>query len=929
MRNMCRAIGIVFLLILSLPGQTLAGFDTSYSKDAFSKSPAPVYLSTERPWVWWFWMGNVVTENSIDSDLWSFHKSGFGGVTIISTYGVKGFENREIAFRSPRWYSMVGYTIKEARSLDMGVNLAFSSAWPYGGPGVTKEMAAKMIKRYESFNSQGGQFSKQIINEPEKEFVIAVSAISPTNDFIDLTSSVSSDGILKTDLPSGHWVVHVLIGANTGQYVKRSAPGGEGRVLDPFNAKAAKKYMNGFDSGMQSLKGLGSALNDSYEIYGADFTGDLLTEFKRRRGFSLVPYIQYLTDTIHSEIQRRVLCDYRETIADLLMDGFIKSWSKWTRGRNITTTEQAHGAPGNILDMYGAADIPQTESFGPSHFNIPGVTTDKDIVRDKYKWPDKLMFKFASSAANVNGRKLCSAETATWLTNHFKLALSQLKPQVDELFVGGINHIMLISAANSPKDVSFPGWVYYPAPDFGRFSSFYNYLPDFSTYVSRCQHLLQKTQPDNDILVYWPVYDYWSEAKSDLGILVTFNHVPTKWGDEFPFSNTIKTLWKSGYSFDYISDKQIAKLSVKDKNIVTSGGTKYKVILIPPCKRMPIETSKKLIELAQKGVKIIFEKQVPNDVPGWNRLDARLTMLAAQQRSLQTFKNVNISNDIISDLYKVGCAKEEFYSKGLEFIRKNNNAGGKLYYVANLDSIFKSGFVKLGTHFKSITIYDPLTGKSSRPIVEERGDGKYIYLEILPGQSLFLKTDSRNPEATKPFNYFNSTKSFPIQSSWNINFEKGAPFTPTPIKTSQLTSWTELPDTSAWYFSGTANYQTRFDMPSDLKDKDIIRIKMTDLREMATIYLNGHFVGKMWSIPDVLDIKRSYFKIKDNKLSVRVTNLSTNRIIWMDKQKIPWKTFYIADPVKRTFDASGWKLQPSGIIGQVLLTGINTIKKDH
>ena len=912
MKRVCRGLYIVFFLVLfeSITAQTA---DYTLSNDT-------TFSISERPWIWWFWLGNIVSEKSIDEDLQSFQRSGFGGVTIISTYGVSGFEQRQILFRSREWYRMVGYTIKKAKSLHMGVDLAFSSAWPYGGPGVTKETGAKMLKRDTSFNTTGGQFTRQIINNKEKEFVIAASAISSNNDFINLASSVSADGIINIILPPGNWVVHVLVGANTEQQVKRSSPGGEGLVLDPFNVSATEVYMQGFDTGIGSLRGIRSAFNDSYEIYGADFTKKIMTEFEKRRGYSLLPYFQYLLDTIPSEIQQRILCDYRQTIAELLLDGFIKPWIKWNKERDIKTTEQAHGSPGNLLDLYATADIPQTESFGPSHFNIPGVRTDKDIKRERYKWPDKLMFKFASSAANISGRNLCSAETATWLTNHFRMALSQLKPQVDELFIGGINHIMLISATNTPKDVAFPGWVYYPAPDFGRYAPFYNYLPDFSNYVTRCQHLLQNTQPDNDILVYFPIYDYWSEADKDLGVLTAFNHIPTKWGDQFPFSNTIKTLWANGYSFDYISDKQIQQLSVQGKDIITSGGNKYKVILIPACKHMSVETSEKLLQLAQQGVDIVFEKQVPNDVPGWNKLNDRLSVLASQQETLRTFKNVHESKDIVTDLHEMGCTKEEFYSKGLEFIRKNKR-DGKLYFVANLDSVFKRGMIKIGTGFKSIEIYDPLTGRFSVPIVEDKGKDKYVYLEILPGQSFFLKTSNINSKSLKSNTYFDKGSSFQLQSIWNISFEKGAPFIPAAMQRKKLISWTESSDTAAQYFSGTANYETTFDLPAALNASDMIRMDIADLREMATIYLNGRFLGKMWSVPYVFDIKKSFFKTKNNKLSIRVTNLSTNRIIWMDKYKIPWKTFYIADPVKKVFDASDWELQPSGIIGDIRLTG--------
>ena len=78
---------------------------------------------------------------------------------------------------------------------------------------------------------------------------------------------------------------------------------------------------------------------------------------------------------------------------------------------------QAHGSPANILDLYGASDMPETEGT--------------EIQR----------FKWATSAAHVAGRRLVSAEAATWLGEHFRVRLAEVKTTVDQFFVAGVNHI--------------------------------------------------------------------------------------------------------------------------------------------------------------------------------------------------------------------------------------------------------------------------------------------------------------------------------------------------------------------------------------------------------------------------------------------------------------------------------------------------------
>ena len=880
------------------------------------------YTKEEKPWVWWFWMGNIVTHESIQATLQSFQHSGFGGVTIISTYGVKGFEKSAIPFRSNDWFKQVSFAIHKAAELGMGVDLAFSSAWPYGGPSVTMENAAKKLKGDDTFYSGGGELNMDLLKarrhdkDRMHDFVVAAAAFSGYS-VRDLTPNVSPAGILHTQLPKAEWNIQVLYAAPTMQMVKRSSPGGEGLVLDPFSPQATLSYLKGFDSTADKLKGVRSAFNDSYEVYGADYTPGLFQAFQDKRGYSLVPYFHLLFDSSSSGMRERVLCDYRETMAELLEQGFVNTWIGWNRAHHFQSTEQAHGSPGNLLDLYGAADIPQTESFGPSHFNIPGVRTDPDVKRDRIKWPDKLMFKFASSAAHVNGRTLCSAETATWLTNHFRLALSQLKPQVDELFVSGVNHIMLISATNTPRNVDFPGWVFYPAPDFGSYAPFYNYLPSLSAYVSRCQHYLQQSTPDNDILVYFPVYDYWSEAPADLGVLAGFDQVPTRWGDHFGFSSTIKNLWKNGFSFDYISDRQIKQLTVSNGQLVSSGNNRYKVILIPSCHRIPTATMESLLLLARQGVPVLFEDSIPADVPGWNNLNGRRMRLRELTRQMSSLPNVRYCHDITTELLKEGCIKESFQANGLQFIRKNYK-DGKLYFIANLDSTFNRGRLKLGTAFESLLLIDPLSGKEFQPHVETKDGSKWVDLELFPGQSCLLLTNS-SQDAQDKFPYINKEQEIRIKGNWKIQFEKNGFMSPPPMFTRELKSWTDTKDSATRYFCGTAIYSTQFDLPEDWKPAGISSIEVSGLRDMAEITINGHLLGKTWSVPFILQVNNRYLRKKRNQLIIRVTNLSTNHIIWMDRQHIPWKTFYIADPSKPVFDASGWELQPSGITGAVRL----------
>jgi hypothetical protein len=69
----------------------------------------------------------------------------------------------------------------------------------------------------------------------------------------------------------------------------------------------------------------------------------------------------------------------------------------------------------------------------------------------------------------------------------------------------------------------------------------------------------------------------------------------------------------------------------------------------------------------------------------------------------------------------------------------------------------------------------------------------------------------------------------------------------------------------------------------------------------------------------VINIDSKLIKAKENKLRVEIRNLDANRIIWMDRRKIPWQNFFFVDVTYNDFNAAGWNPVPSGLIGPVKL----------
>lgn len=361
-----------------------------------AQNPWPRATNTAQPWTRWWWMGSAVDEKGLDKQLIKLSKAGFGGVEIVPIYGAKGFENCYLNYLSPEWMKMLQFTTTKAKSLNMGVDMAVGTGWPIGGPQVSEQDAAtKMIvQTYEIQPNE--KFSEKIVLKDEKQKNLKtvkldiVTAYNEKNEAVVLTDKISSDGTLNWKPASGKCTIYAVFVGKTLQKVKRAAPGGDGYTLDHFSPDATKDYLKTFDKAFgNSNYGIRSFFNDSYEVYNADWTADFKDEFKKRRGYDLSPYIKYLVSDEENEMTGRVKSDYRETMSELILHNFTENFTSWAHSKNSKNTNQAHGSPGNLLDLYAAVDIPESETFGSTKFDIQGLRRNLEDINTK-KFPTSI-----------------------------------------------------------------------------------------------------------------------------------------------------------------------------------------------------------------------------------------------------------------------------------------------------------------------------------------------------------------------------------------------------------------------------------------------------------------------------------------------------------------------------------------------------------
>ena len=816
-------------------------------------------------------MGSAVDKENLGWNLDQYAKAGIGAVEITPLYGVQGNDKNDIPYLSPRWMEMLRFVEKKDKELGIETDMATGTGWPFGGPWVPlSEAACKAV------------FVDTIVGVKKKLMDINFTLPEKERNFAKLK-------VIKAYPVAGATKkkrVIALYESRTRQMVKRAAPGGEGYVIDHFDSTAVAHYLAHIDSAF-TASGTPfphTFFNDSYEVYGANWTPTLLTEFENMHGYKLQDKFPEFLDG-----DAIVVSDYRETLGEMLLHNFTKQWTAWAHKHGAITRNQAHGSPANLIDCYAAVDIPEIEGFGLTDFGIKGLRKDSGKTRPNFS--DLSMLKYAPSAAHITGKKYTSSETFTWLTEHFRTSLSQMKPDMDLMFCAGVNHMFFHGTAYSPKNDPWPGWKFYASIDMSPTNSIWRDAPELMKYITHCQTYLQWGQPDNDFLVYLPVRDMW-RTNTKKWLMMFDIHSMAKKAPEF--IKCILDIDKAGFDCDYISDQYLRSCTYKNGMIETAAGTRYKALVIPGNNIMPSDVIQHISQLKAQGAKII-------------KGDNTEAMAKAA------------NPEMMRKLY------------GLKLIRRSNKYGHH-YFIANLTDHDIKAQVPIATGENAALWYNPMNESYHAAVINERGE---LDINLKSGESRILLSAQKESAPWLQDKKLRLAKTEPqtidkgesidlTANTWKLSFTEEAPKVEETFSLQGLKTWESLSD-KAQVTMGTGVYETTFKLSKE-QAKKLWCIDLGDVRESARIYINGHYIGCAWAVPYILHCKDALSKGK-NTIRIEVTNLPANRIAALDREGVKWRKMKEINVVdinykKTTYDK--WEPVPSGLNSTVKLVEVKT-----
>jgi hypothetical protein len=877
-----------------------------------------------RMMVRWWWFGPAVTQPELEREMRSMKDAGIGGFEIQPVYPLE-LDNpargiRNLPYLSPEFLDALQFTSAKARELGLRADLTLGSGWPYGGPQIPITLAAGRL-RFEPVPILPG--AREVSPPPEKEGEKLIAAFLAKDDrgpFLPAnTREIALNGSRSLAVPisSQPQVALFFFSSRTGMLVKRAAVGAEGYVLDHYDRAALDRYLA--TVGETLLKAFGphppyAIFCDSLEVFGSDWTGDLLAEFQHRRGYDLKPYLPALIGDIGPNTGA-VRNDWGLTLTELAEEHFVAPLHQWATRHGTRLRAQLYGTPPTALSSYRLVDLPEGEqSF----------------------WNRFTPTRWATSAAHLLGRPVVSSETWTWLHSPaFRATPLDMKAEADQHFLQGINQLVGHGWPYSPEIAGEPGWRFYAAGALNRHNPWWIVMPDLAAYLQRASYLLRQGRPANDVAIYLPSSD---ARASFVAGRVALSETLQRIVDQ---SGVIPQILASGFNFDFVDDRFIQDSGRIAGGALEIGGNRFPVVVLPNVERMPLKTYRMLESFVSAGGSLIATGREPALPPGLKEQAEIAEVRAISQRLFDgpapralLLKDRGTGLAAALGELRIPDVALSPAAPAIGFVHRTTGFA-EIYFLANTANTAQHTLATFRVPDLAPQWWDAFAGTTAPAPFQVRADGAVtVALDLQPYESRFLVFSKDRP-APPPQPPAPAPLPDPLDLSagWKVAFGDSAQAVEFP----KLRSWTDDPQTR--FYSGQATYRKTVSVGKDLLQtgiglyldfgegtpvsEDARRRPGTrawlesPVREAAVVFVNGQRAGSVWRPPYRIDVTR-FLRPGDNSLEVIVANLAINKLAGSPP---PDYTALIRQYGRR-FDAqdmSGLQPLPSGLLGPVRL----------
>ena len=660
-------------------------------------------------------------------------------------------------------------------------------------------------------------------------------------------------------LPEGRWRL-LRMGHTTTGHQNATGGGGKGLECDKFSRAAIRKQLRHWFGAIHShdpYHVIRRLHVDSWECGSQNWSRNFAAEFHQRRGYDLLPWLPlYAGIPIQSgEKSYQVLRDIRQTIAELIDEVFFDEMERAAReyGVQLSTECVAPTMVSDGLVHYRHADYPMGE------FWLNSPTHDK---------PNDMLD--AISGAHIYGKNIIQAEGFTEVRGTWDETPAQLKPLLDRNYCMGINSLVFHVCTHNPWTDRRPGMTLDGIGTFfQRDNTWWREMPAFTRYITNCQKMLQQGHPIVDLAVY--VGDE-VPRRSILPERLT-GILPGLFGDSILRRETIRLRnegqpmetspvgvnhtrnmtkaedWINplrGYKYDSFNHDVLRGMRVENGEVVTREGMRYKALVIPQARKMNpdnINTGLSEIEALRQQGAIIIDKP-------WTA----------------------------SDLSDIGIERDIQLPAGLDYAHRHD-AHEDIYFISNQTCRPVTFEPKARASRSHHYLFDPMKAQFTQ------AGGS---ITLLPFASVIYRLSDDNLDSLTEKESL-PRRSAAIEGEWTITFESNGI-----VLTDTLRRWETYDDPRLKYYSGHVAYE----IPFRYKGKGKAWVRLDEVHDIATVYVNGIPCGTSWMAPHRIDITKAVKRGK-NQLRIEVVNTWANALLGTDQGTPPYEGIWTNGKYRR------------------------------
>ena len=713
--------------------------------------------------------------------------------------------------------------------------------------------------------------------ETNSQLSILNSQFSTLNSQLSILNSQLSTPNSQFSILNSQFYMYALVRCTSFASVINGAPGASGPILDHMNRQAVRHFLYNMSHTLEGKLGpmknwLRAYFADSMELEGANWTTDFAEEFRRRRGYDLMPWLPFtmfktgrLGDVVSYEYGakqspdfshqvQKVRHDFELTKAELLHERYTETFLDWCHSQGVKARAQAYGRGFFPLESSLGYDIPEGESWTTNYLRhrIGEEMPDSDYRRGRaYTMINKLV----SSAAHQRGRRLVSAEEMTNTYRMFETTLELLKLGSDMSAISGITHSVWHGFNYSPPQAGFPGWVQYGSY-LNEQNTWWPYFHLLNEYRSRMSAILQNADMQTDIAILLPVDSLWAQY----GVQTEpFPNYPKGSPYDIPF-----LLWeavhKNGGNCDFVTPRQLDTATVRDGRLIV-GKRAYSTLLVPP----PI-TWDPSFSIFHFPFSIL---EVP-DLPDRNYLEWYRT--AQSEYKLPHAVAIEEPNRyLLQNHYR-------------------NDRGDDIFLFVNacLRSAVGSTilFPKEIYQHRTACVYNAATDE--KQLLELDDGAAWLYLP--PAESLFIlfeSTDTLTHSSTDTFTpsywspaYHEGQHYFPLHTEWHLSLHHAIEGWTRDTVMQQLCDLRETPFKD---FSGTLTYTAH--LPLDSIGPNPI-FDLGQVYDICELIVNGTSCGVKWYGERIYYNAAPLLHPGLNTIQVRVTTTLNNYVHTLTDDKV-------------------------------------------